>query len=60
VKLEKDGNMSYVDMLAPTKPLFNEDIKRVEKVLDLKHEVWKLADVCFKQFEEKKKDFKTI
>ncbi len=52
--------MSYVDMLAPTKPLFNEDIKRVEKVLDLKHEVWKLADVCFKQFEEKKKDFKTI
>jgi hypothetical protein len=50
-----DGSMSNVDTPAPTKPLSNEDINRVDKVLDLKHEVWKLANVCFKQFEEKKK-----
>ncbi len=33
----------------------NENINKVDKILDLKHEVWKLANVCFKQFEEKEK-----
>jgi hypothetical protein len=57
VKLEKDGSMFDVNMLAPTKPLSNEDINKVEKVLDLKHEVWKLANIHFRQFEKKKKGF---
>jgi hypothetical protein len=60
VKLEKDRSVYNVNMLAPTKALCNENINRVEKVLDLKHEVSKLTYVCFKQLEEKKKDFKTI
>ncbi len=47
--------MFNVDMPTPTKPLSNEDINIVEKVLDLKHEAWKLTNVHFKQFEEKKK-----
>jgi hypothetical protein len=55
VKLEKDGSMYNVDMTFPTKPLSNENTNKVEKALYLKHEVWKLANVCFKQLEEKKK-----
>jgi len=57
VKLEKDGNMFNVDMLALIKPLSNGNISKVEKVLDLEHEVWKLANVRFRQLEEKKKVF---
>jgi hypothetical protein len=48
VKLEKDGDMFNVNMPAPTKSLSNEDVNKVEEVLDLKHEVWKLANVHFK------------
>jgi len=55
VKLEKDGSTYNVHMPSPTKPLSNENINKVEKILDLKREVWKLANVCFKQFEKKKK-----
>jgi hypothetical protein len=55
VKLEKDRSVYNVNMLAPTKALCNENINRVEKVLDLKHEVSKLNYLCFKQLEEKKK-----
>jgi hypothetical protein len=48
VKLEKDGSMYNVNMTFLRKPLSNENINRVEKALYLKHEVWKLANVCFK------------
>lgn len=33
----------------------HENIGKVQQVLELKHKVWKLANVCLKQLEEKKR-----
>ncbi len=35
--------------------VFEEDIAKVEKIVDLKHEVWKLNKVRLKQLEDKKR-----
>ncbi len=53
MKLEKDANFSYTCMPF-TKPMFNEDVSKVEEVLELKQSIWKLANVCLKQLEKKK------
>jgi hypothetical protein len=37
-----------------TKPMFDEDVGKVEEVLELKQSVWKLANVRLKQLEKKK------
>ncbi len=34
--------------------MFNEDVSKVEEVLELKQSIWKLANVCLKQLEKKK------
>jgi hypothetical protein len=37
------------------KPIFDEDIGKVQRNLELKHELWKLSKVRLKQLEGKKK-----
>jgi hypothetical protein len=54
LKFEKDANFSYACMPF-TKPMFNEDVGKVEEVLALKQSIWKLVNVRLKQLEKKKK-----
>jgi len=54
MKLEKDANFSYVGMPF-TKPMSDEDVGKVEEVLELKQSIWMLVNVHLKQLEKKKK-----
>jgi hypothetical protein len=50
----KDVNILNANMPF-RKPISNEDIGKVPKNLELKHELWKLNKVQLKQLEEKKR-----
>jgi len=53
-KVAKNTNMENVSKFS-SKPLPCEDITSVEKVANLKHEVWKLTKLHVKHLEKKMK-----
>ncbi len=45
-----------MDASMPLKrPTFNEEVSKMKKVVELKHEVLQLTKVCLRQLEERKK-----